>query len=242
MDARCRRVPHPARRHRHPRGAVRDLDVAHAGHARKPVVVLDPDGLYAPLRPRSTLLVARGFVRPAARDALIWVTDVGAAFDAIEAELAAGRPPTLTAAPDEVLEADTDRFAACRAVNGLTGQHAGRVRGDDSSELRRGSPNASRSRVRVVHRSWIDRRVTVVRQGEGDPSECLKALGVETPRPVLVLVGGADLMSRDDERKVREVLDRAFVPAAYSVGAIVLDGRHIVWGHADRGRIVAGRR
>ena len=35
------------------------------------------------------------------------MTDVPAAFDAIEAELTAGRPPTLTAAPDEVLEADT---------------------------------------------------------------------------------------------------------------------------------------
>ena len=77
-----------------------------AMHA-KPLVVLDPDGVYDGLRTQVDLLVARGFVRPAARDAVVWVTKVGAAFDAIEAELAAGRPPTLTAAPDEVLEADT---------------------------------------------------------------------------------------------------------------------------------------
>lgn len=72
----------------------------------KPVVVLDPDGLYAPLRAQVDLLVERGFVRDGARDALTWATTVGEAFDAIEAELAAGVAPTLTAAPDEVLEAE----------------------------------------------------------------------------------------------------------------------------------------
>jgi uncharacterized protein (TIGR00730 family) len=77
-----------------------------AMHA-KPLVVLDPDGVYDGLRTQVDLLVDREFVRPAARDAVVWVTDVGAAFDAIEAELAAGHAPTLTAAPDEVLEADT---------------------------------------------------------------------------------------------------------------------------------------
>ena len=76
------------------------------GMHAKPVVVLDPDGVYDGLRTQVDLLVERGFVRPAARDAVVWVTDVADAFDAIEAELAAGRAPTLTAAPDEVLEAD----------------------------------------------------------------------------------------------------------------------------------------
>jgi hypothetical protein len=76
-----------------------------AMHA-KPVVVLDPDGVYDGLRTQVDELVTREFVRPAARDTLIWVTDVAAAFDAIEAEMAAGLPPTLTAAPDEVLESD----------------------------------------------------------------------------------------------------------------------------------------
>jgi uncharacterized protein (TIGR00730 family) len=76
-----------------------------AMHA-KPLVVLDPDGVYAGLRTQVDELVTREFVRPAARDVLVWVTDVPAAFDAIEAELAVGGPPTLTAAADEVLESD----------------------------------------------------------------------------------------------------------------------------------------
>jgi uncharacterized protein (TIGR00730 family) len=76
-----------------------------AMHA-KPVVVLDPDGLFDPLRVQVDLLVERGFVRPAARTAVTWVREVAAAFDAIEAELAAPGAPVLTAAPDEVLEAE----------------------------------------------------------------------------------------------------------------------------------------
>jgi uncharacterized protein (TIGR00730 family) len=72
----------------------------------KPVVVLDPDELYAPLRAQVDLLVRRGFVRRGARDAVLWASTVGEAFDAIEAELASGLPPTVTAAPDEVLEAE----------------------------------------------------------------------------------------------------------------------------------------
>jgi uncharacterized protein (TIGR00730 family) len=72
----------------------------------KPVVVLDPDGLYDPLRAQVDLLVERGFVRDGARDAVTWVTTVTDAFDTVEAQLAAGIPPTVTAAPDEVLEAE----------------------------------------------------------------------------------------------------------------------------------------
>ncbi len=72
----------------------------------KPVVVLDPDGLYDPLRAQVDLLVERGFVRDGARDAVTWVTDVGAAFDTVEAQLAEAPQPVLTAAPDEVLEAE----------------------------------------------------------------------------------------------------------------------------------------
>lgn len=69
----------------------------------KPVVVLDPDGLYEPLRRQVDLLVQRGFVRAGARDVVTWVRDVGAAFDAIERGYA---EPTLFAAPDEILEAE----------------------------------------------------------------------------------------------------------------------------------------
>lgn len=73
-----------------------------AMHA-KPVVVLDPDGVFDPLRAQVDMLVARGFVRPGAQAAVTWVGDVGAAFDAIEAP---AEPPVLTAVPDEVLEAE----------------------------------------------------------------------------------------------------------------------------------------
>ncbi len=72
----------------------------------KPVVVLDPDGLYDPLRAQVDVLVERGFVRDGARDAITWATTVAEAFDTLEAQLADGRPPTVTAAPDEVLEAE----------------------------------------------------------------------------------------------------------------------------------------
>ena len=75
-----------------------------AMHA-KPVVVLDPDGLYQPLRAQVDLLVERGFVRDGARDAISWAGDVGAAFDAIETQLAAAPVPALTASADEVVEA-----------------------------------------------------------------------------------------------------------------------------------------
>jgi uncharacterized protein (TIGR00730 family) len=76
-----------------------------AMHA-KPVVVLDPDGVFEPLRAQVDLLVEGGFVREGAQAAVTWVRDVGSAFDAIEAELAAPAAPMLTAAPDEVLEAE----------------------------------------------------------------------------------------------------------------------------------------
>ena len=72
----------------------------------KPVVVLDPDGLYDPLRAQVDVLVERGFVRDGARDAITWATTVAEAFDTLEAQLADGRPPTVTAALDEVLEAE----------------------------------------------------------------------------------------------------------------------------------------
>ncbi len=76
-----------------------------AMHA-KPVVVLDPDGIFEPLRAQVDLLVEGGFVREGAQGAVTWVRDPGEAFDAIDAALAAPAAPVLTAAPDEVLEAE----------------------------------------------------------------------------------------------------------------------------------------
>ena len=76
-----------------------------AMHA-KPVVVLDPDGVFEPLRAQVDLLVEGGFVREGAQAAVTWVRDPGEAFDAIDVALAAPAEPVLTAAPDEVLEAE----------------------------------------------------------------------------------------------------------------------------------------
>jgi len=71
------------------------------GMHTKPVVVLDPGGIFAPLREQVELLVRQGFARPAVWDALTWTSSVVEAFDAIEqAHLVL--PPTS----EEVLEAE----------------------------------------------------------------------------------------------------------------------------------------
>jgi len=48
------------------------------------VVVLDPDGLYAPLREQIDLLQARGFVRAEQQEIVKWTTTVKEALDACE--------------------------------------------------------------------------------------------------------------------------------------------------------------
>lgn len=67
----------------------------------KPLVVLDPDGVFAMMRAQVDDLVLRGFARPAVRDAIQWATEVGAAFDLLEA-LQVPIVPTA----GEVLESD----------------------------------------------------------------------------------------------------------------------------------------
>jgi uncharacterized protein (TIGR00730 family) len=74
------------------------------GLHRKPVVALDPDGLYAPLRAQVALMVERGFVRPPAVGALTWTTGVDEALDVIEAELRTAT--TMQPLAEEVLEAE----------------------------------------------------------------------------------------------------------------------------------------
>ena len=70
----------------------------------KPVVVLDIDGLYDPLRAQLALMVERGFVREQAANALTWTTSVTEALDAVEAELAA--PYRIVPRVDEELESE----------------------------------------------------------------------------------------------------------------------------------------
>jgi uncharacterized protein (TIGR00730 family) len=68
----------------------------------KPVVVLDPYDVFAPLRAQVELLVERGFARASVWEAVTFASDVSAAFDALESRVAPVPPPTRT----EVLEAE----------------------------------------------------------------------------------------------------------------------------------------
>jgi uncharacterized protein (TIGR00730 family) len=70
----------------------------------KPVVVLDVDGLYDPLRTQIEVMVDRGLVRPQAVAVLGWATEVGEALDLVEAGLAG--PTHVEPTLDEVLEAE----------------------------------------------------------------------------------------------------------------------------------------
>ena len=74
----------------------------------RPVVVLDPDGLFAPLHELVGTLRRTGFVHDAAADCVVWTSTPAAALDAVEAELGAG-PPVREPAElaEELLEADT---------------------------------------------------------------------------------------------------------------------------------------
>jgi uncharacterized protein (TIGR00730 family) len=74
------------------------------GMHAKPVVALDPDGLFAPLRQQVEVLVDKGFVRREAAAALTWASTVPEAFDALEAQLADATPMSPHA--DEALEAE----------------------------------------------------------------------------------------------------------------------------------------
>jgi uncharacterized protein (TIGR00730 family) len=82
------------------------------GMHAKPVVVLDPDGVFAPLHTLVDQLGRAGFVRDAARADLTWTAGVAEALDAIDAGLAAVAPPTAGGGPTarehaaELLEAD----------------------------------------------------------------------------------------------------------------------------------------
>ena len=70
----------------------------------KPVVALDVDGLYAPLRAQVDLLAERGFVRRPALSALQWATTVTEALDLVDAGLSA--PVRMEPLAEEVLEAE----------------------------------------------------------------------------------------------------------------------------------------
>lgn len=74
------------------------------GMHTKPVVVLDHDDLYAPLRLQICLMVERGFVRPEGTAAVRWATGVEHALDLVEAGLA--DPQRLVPTVAEVAESE----------------------------------------------------------------------------------------------------------------------------------------
>jgi uncharacterized protein (TIGR00730 family) len=67
----------------------------------KPLVVLDPDGIFAPLREQVNLLIDKGFARESVQAAVVWAETVTAAFDALEHVSAVQAP-----SGEEVLEAE----------------------------------------------------------------------------------------------------------------------------------------
>jgi uncharacterized protein (TIGR00730 family) len=72
------------------------------GMHSKPVVVLDPTGLYAPLHDLVRGLEEGGFLRRSAAEALIWTTDVDSALAALEAGLSSS--PRIVPSAGDVME------------------------------------------------------------------------------------------------------------------------------------------
>jgi hypothetical protein len=68
----------------------------------KPVVVLDPDGLFAPLRHQIDRLVELGFATRRSVDAVVWVDTLDAAFTALESSW----PPPPAPDARDVLESE----------------------------------------------------------------------------------------------------------------------------------------
>ena len=74
------------------------------GMHAKPVVALDVDGLFAPLRLQVDVMADRGFVRAPAAGALQWAESVVQAFDLLEDGLRSAT--VLAPLAEEVLEAE----------------------------------------------------------------------------------------------------------------------------------------
>ncbi|MCG5216691.1 TIGR00730 family Rossman fold protein [Streptosporangium soli] len=73
------------------------------GLHERPLVLLDPWGLYDPLRDLVTGMYDQGFTRAHVFDAIAWTTTIAEAFDALESPT--GR---LTPSPEELAEAVED--------------------------------------------------------------------------------------------------------------------------------------
>lgn len=72
----------------------------------KPVVVVDPDDAFGPLRAQADQLVARGFMRASVLESLTWASDAATAVAAVELALAHLLPGAPAPTAEEVLEAE----------------------------------------------------------------------------------------------------------------------------------------
>ncbi len=73
----------------------------------KPVVVLDPTGVYSALRDLVDTLLVQGFVRPGAEQLAVWTSTVPEALDAVEAGLSTSRiVPPAADVREELLESE----------------------------------------------------------------------------------------------------------------------------------------
>src|ERR671915_52842 len=72
-------------------------------------------------------------------------------------------------------------------------------------------PNGNRAQLIVARRR---------RNAKG----LLEAIGIVDSKPVIVVVGGADSLTRQVARPLQSLLERGVVPAAVASGAIVIDG------------------
>lgn len=77
------------------------------GMHTKPVVVLDPTGVYAALRDLVDKLLVQGFVRPGAESYAVWTATVAGALDAVENGLGRVRTvPDAAEVSEELLEGE----------------------------------------------------------------------------------------------------------------------------------------
>jgi uncharacterized protein (TIGR00730 family) len=85
-----------------------EIWVSHTlGMHAKPIVVLDPDGVFAPLQAQVDALVEAGFVRAPARAAVQWAATPTEALDLIEAGLRRKAPGrAVVPAAEELLESE----------------------------------------------------------------------------------------------------------------------------------------
>jgi uncharacterized protein (TIGR00730 family) len=74
------------------------------GIHHKPVVVLDPDGMYEPLRSWLTDITAAGFVTISAANCIHWAVEIEQALDLIETELA--NPYDASATDEDMVESE----------------------------------------------------------------------------------------------------------------------------------------